>query len=106
MTGKVQTVTRQDLANAVFREIGLSHAESKSLVDRVFELMADELVTGEPVKLAKFGTFSVKDKKERIGRNPKTGREIPIEARRILTFKASQQLIARVNNQGNRPKMG
>jgi len=93
-----QTVTRQDLAEAVYREIGLSRTESSALVESVIDHIADSLEKGEHVKLAGFGTFSLRDKKERIGRNPKTGEEVPITSRRVLVFKPSQVLRERVDS--------
>jgi len=73
------TVTRADLAEAVYREIGLSRSESSELVESVIDYICEALLKGENVKLAGFGTFSLRDKKERIGRNPKTGEEVPIK---------------------------
>jgi len=93
-----QTVTRADLAEAVYREIGLSRSESSELVETVIHHISDALLGGEQVKLAGFGTFSLRDKKERIGRNPKTGIEVPITSRRVLVFKASQILKERVDS--------
>ena len=93
-----QTVTRADLAEAVYREIGLSRSESSDLVESVVQHISDALISGEKVKLAGFGTFSLRDKKERIGRNPKTGVEVPITSRRVLVFKASQILKERVDS--------
>ena len=93
-----QTVTRADLAEAVYREIGLSRSESSELVESVVHHISDALISGEKVKLAGFGTFSLRDKKERIGRNPKTGVEVPITSRRVLVFKASQILKERVDS--------
>lgn len=93
-----QTVTRADLAEAVYREIGLSRSESSDLVESVINHISDALTSGEQVKLAGFGTFSLRDKKERIGRNPKTGVEVPITSRRVLVFKASQILKERVDS--------
>lgn len=93
-----QTVTRADLAEAVYREIGLSRSESSDLVESVIHHISDALISGEKVKLAGFGTFSLRDKKERIGRNPKTGVEVPITSRRVLVFKASQILKERVDS--------
>ncbi|MBT5837153.1 integration host factor subunit alpha [Hellea sp.] len=93
-----QTVTRADLAEAVYREIGLSRSESSELVETVIHRISDALLSGEQVKLAGFGTFSLRDKKERIGRNPKTGVEVPITSRRVLVFKASQILKERVDS--------
>ncbi len=93
-----QTATRQDLAEAVYREIGLSRSESSLLVESVMDHIGDALVKGEHVKMAGFGTFSLRDKKERLGRNPKTGEEVPITSRRVLVFKPSQVLRERVDS--------
>ena len=84
-----KTLTRMDLSEAVFREVGLSRNESAQLVEAVLEHMSDALVDGEQVKISSFGTFSVRDKAARIGRNPKTGEEVPIHPRRVLTFRSS-----------------
>jgi integration host factor subunit alpha len=78
-----------DLSEAVFREVGLSRNESSQLVESVLDHMSDALVNGEQVKISSFGTFSVRDKSARIGRNPKTGEEVPINPRRVLTFRPS-----------------
>ena len=94
MAGK--TLTRMDLSDAVFREVGLSRNESAQLVERVLELMSDSLVDGEQVKISSFGTFSVRSKSERIGRNPKTGEEVPILPRRVMTFRPSHLMKDRV----------
>jgi len=94
MTGK--TLTRMDLSEAVFREVGLSRNESAQLVERVLELMSDALVEGEQVKISSFGTFSVRSKTARVGRNPKTGEEVPISPRRVLTFRPSHLMKDRV----------
>ena len=91
------TVTRSDLTDAVYREIGLSRTESQQMVESVLDLITDSLVAGEKVKLAGFGTFSLRDKNERMGRNPKTGEEVPITSRRVLVFKPSQVMKDRVN---------
>lgn len=91
------TVTRADLTEAVYREIGLSRAESAALVESIIDHIIDALLRGESVKLAGFGTFSLRDKKERMGRNPKTGREVPITPRRVLVFKPSTVLKDRVD---------
>ena len=90
MTDK--TLTRMDLSEAVFREVGLSRNESAQLVESVLEHMSASLVRGEQVKISSFGTFSVRDKSARIGRNPKTGEEVPINPRRMLTFRPSHLL--------------
>jgi integration host factor subunit alpha len=92
-----RTITRADLAEAVYRRVGLSRKESAALVQSVLSEIAETLSHGEPVKLSSFGSFLVRDKKERIGRNPKTGVEAPITERRVLTFKPSSVLKARVN---------
>ena len=92
------TVTRADLTEAIYREIGLSRTESSVLVESILDHMVEALVSGQSVKLSKFGTFSVRDKRERMGRNPKTGREVPITKRRVLVFKPSKVLKERVNS--------
>jgi integration host factor subunit alpha len=91
-----KTLTRMDLSEAVFREVGLSRNESADLVESVLQHMSDALVNGEQVKISSFGTFSVRDKNERIGRNPKTGEEAPIPPRRVLTFRPSHLMKDRV----------
>ncbi|NKX45838.1 integration host factor subunit alpha [Roseicyclus persicicus] len=91
-----KTLTRMDLSEAVFREVGLSRNESAQLVERVLELMSDSLVDGEQVKISSFGTFSVRSKAARVGRNPKTGEEVPISPRRVLTFRPSHLMKDRV----------
>jgi|TARA_R110002073_G_scaffold7156_1_gene41128 integration host factor subunit alpha len=85
-----------DLSEAVFREVGLSRNESAQLVERVLELMSDSLVDDEQVKISSFGTFSVRSKTARVGRNPKTGEEAPIPPRRVLTFRPSHLMKDRV----------
>lgn len=85
-----KTVTRADLAEAVYEAVGLSRTESAELVERVLDLIGDALVTGENVKLSSFGSFQVRSKNQRIGRNPKTGEEVPITPRRVLVFRPSQ----------------
>ena len=92
-----QTVTRVDLAEAVYRRVGLSRKESASLVEMVLSEIVDHLAVGETVKLSSFGSFVVRDKGERIGRNPKTGVEVPIMQRRVLVFKPSNVLKAHMN---------
>ena len=87
MTGK--TLTRMDLGESLVREIGLSRSESSGLVERVLAHLSDTLVSGEMVKISSFGTFSLRDKKARVGRNPKTGEEAAIVPRRVLTFRPS-----------------
>ncbi|MGR3496686.1 integration host factor subunit alpha [Citreimonas sp.] len=96
-----KTLTRMDLSEAVFREVGLSRNESADLVEAVLQHMSDALVQGEQVKISSFGTFSVRDKAARVGRNPKTGEEVPIQPRRVLTFRPSHLMKDRVAD-GNR----
>ena len=94
MAGK--TVTRADLCEAVYQKVGLSRTESAALVELVLREITDCLERGETVKLSSFGSFVVRKKGQRIGRNPKTGEEIPISARRVVTFRPGQKLKARV----------
>ena len=95
MTGR--TITRADLSEAVYQKVGLSRTESAALVEAVLSEISDHLVQGKTVKLSSFGSFVVRDKGERIGRNPKTGIEVPIEPRRVMVFKPSNVLKARIN---------
>ena len=88
MTGK--TLTRADLSEAVHRQIGLSRSESADLVKSMLDMMSEHLVDGQTVKLSSFGTFMVRSKNGRVGRNPKTGEEVPITPRRVLVFRPSQ----------------
>ena len=90
------TLTRMDLSEAVFREVGLSRNESAELVEAVLTHMSDALVAGEQVKISSFGTFSVREKAARMGRNPKTGEEVPIQPRRVLSFRPSHLMKDRV----------
>jgi len=94
MTNK--TLTRMDLSEAIFREVGLSRNDAAQMVESVLDHMSDALVQGEQVKISSFGTFSVRDKTARVGRNPKTGEEVPINPRRVLTFRPSHLLKDRV----------
>lgn len=84
-----KTLTRMDLADAVHAQVGLSRNESADLVESVLGHVSDALVNGQSVKISSFGTFSIRDKAARIGRNPKTGEEVPIHPRRVLTFRPS-----------------
>jgi integration host factor subunit alpha len=95
MSGK--TVTRADLSEAVYTRLGLSRTESSELVELVLSEICDSLERGETVKLSSFGSFVVREKGERVGRNPKTGIEVPITPRRVMVFKASNVLKARIN---------
>jgi len=92
----MSTLTRADLAEAINRKLGLSRAESLDMVEAILTHMSDALAEGENVKISGFGTFLLRDKAERIGRNPKTGVEVPITPRRVMTFRASQMLKERV----------
>ena len=93
-----KTTTRSTLSEAVFKNVGLSRNESSTLVDSVFNEILQSLINGNDVKISSFGTFVVRQKKERIGRNPKTGQEVPITARSVVTFRASNVLKSKVNN--------
>ena len=90
------SLTKADIANRLFDEVGLNKREAKEFVDAYFETIKAALEDGENVKLSGFGNFQLRDKKERPGRNPKTGEEIPISARRVVTFRPGQKLRARV----------
>ena len=92
-----KTTTRSTLSEAVFKNVGLSRNESAKLVDSVFSEILTSLIKGNDVKISSFGTFIVRGKKERIGRNPKTGEEVPITARSVVTFRASNVLKSKVN---------
>jgi len=96
-----RTVTRADLADAVYEELGVSRQECSDLVESMLGLLSDELACGETVKLSSFGSFAVRDKGERVGRNPKTKQEVMIEPRRVLVFKPSQVLKDRVDRGGD-----
>ena len=92
-----RTLTRAHLSEAVYEEVGLSRNESTELVESVLNRISSTLVSGETVKVSSFGTFSVRSKGQRIGRNPKTGKEVPILPRRVLVFRPSQILKDKVN---------
>ncbi len=89
-------LTKADLAEALFERLGLNKREAKEFVDLFFEEIRTSLETGEQVKLSGFGNFELRDKNQRPGRNPKTGEEIPISARRVVTFRPGQKLRLRV----------
>ncbi|MCB1502492.1 MAG: integration host factor subunit alpha [Bauldia sp.] len=95
MGGK--TVTRADLCEAVYKTVGLSRTESAQLVELVIEEICASIERGDPVKLSSFGSFIVRSKSERVGRNPKTGEEVPISPRRVMVFKPSNVLKQKVN---------
>lgn len=92
MMRSVGTLTRADLAETINRKMGFSRAESLGMVESILDHMSEALAKGENVKISGFGTFVLRDKSERIGRNPKTGVEVPITPRRVMTFRASQIL--------------
>ena len=91
------TLTRADLTEAVYEEVGLSRNESSNLVEAVLKEISDYLIRGDQVKISSFGSFQVRQKSGRIGRNPKTGQEVPIEPRRVLVFRPSQVMRDRIN---------
>ncbi|MCW8915590.1 MAG: integration host factor subunit alpha [Magnetovibrio sp.] len=93
-----RTITRAQLSEAVYQEVGLSRNESADLLESVLGMMSDALSGGETVKISSFGSFSVRQKGERIGRNPKTGEEVPILPRKVLVFRPSQVMKARINS--------
>ena len=92
-----QTVTRAQLSDAVYQEVGLSRNESADLLELVLNEMTAALTLGESVKISSFGSFSIRSKGTRIGRNPKTGEEVPIEPRQVLVFRASHVLKDQIN---------
>jgi len=91
------TLTRADLTESVYEEVGLSRNESAELVERVLDEISDCLVNGESVKISSFGSFLVRQKNGRMGRNPKTGEEVPIDPRRVLVFRPSQVMKDEIN---------
>lgn len=99
MDGK--TVTRAQLGEAVYQEIGLSRHESAEMVEAILAEICDSLQHGDIVKISSFGSFSVRSKGQRIGRNPKTGEEVPIPPRRVLAFRPSHVLKGRINGQND-----
>ncbi len=92
-----KTLTRADITEAVYEEVGLSRHESAELVEVIMAEIANALVAGNNVKISSFGSFMLRDKAGRVGRNPKTGEEVPIAPRRVLTFRPSQVLKAMIN---------
>lgn len=92
-----QTITRSQLSEAVYQEVGLSRNESAELLETVLNKISDTLAAGDSVKISSFGSFSVRSKGQRIGRNPKTGEEVPILPRRVLVFRPSQVLKSRIS---------
>ncbi len=94
-----KTRTRADLTEVLHRDIGLSRSESADMVNSVLDLIADAVVEGQNVKLSSFGTFIVRSKRQRVGRNPKTGEEVPITPRRVLVFRPSQMMKNIINGE-------
>lgn len=92
-----RTITRADLSESVFQEVGLSRNESSDLVETILSEVVEALARGESVKISSFGSFTVRDKGQRVGRNPKTGQEVPILPRRVLVFRASNVLKSLIN---------
>ncbi len=92
----MNTLTRADLAEAINRKLGLSRSESLNMVEAILDHLCNAMAEGENVKISGFGTFLLRDKAQRVGRNPKTGVEVPITPRRVLTFRASQMLKDRI----------
>ncbi len=94
------TLTRADLAEALHKQVGLSRTESSQVVEQILRHLCEALSNGDHVKISGFGTFMLRDKGERVGRNPKTGEEVPIAPRRVLTFRASQMMRERIVRAG------
>ena len=92
-----RTITRADLSESVFQEVGLSRNESSDLVETILAEVVEALARGESVKISSFGSFTVRDKGQRVGRNPKTGQKVPILPRRVLVFRASNVLKSLIN---------
>jgi integration host factor subunit alpha len=99
-----RTLTRADLSEVVYQKVGLSRTESAALVELVLHEISDSLARGENVKLSSFGSFIVRNKGRRVGRNPKTGEEVPIEPRRVMVFKPSNIMKSRINGEGHGKK--
>ena len=96
-----RTITRAQLGESVYQEVGLSRSESADLLESVLNHVSDALARGETVKISSFGSFSVRQKGQRIGRNPKTGEEVPILPRKVLVFRPSQVLKNKINEKGS-----
>ncbi|HEX9558537.1 MAG TPA: integration host factor subunit alpha [Reyranella sp.] len=99
-----RTITRADLSESVFQEVGLSRNESSDLVETILSEVVEALARGESVKISSFGSFTVRDKGQRVGRNPKTGQEVPILPRRVLVFRASNVLKSLINGASGESK--
>ncbi|SJZ52221.1 integration host factor subunit alpha [Enhydrobacter aerosaccus] len=101
-----RTITRADLSESVFQEVGLSRNESSDLVETILAEVVEALARGESVKISSFGSFTVRDKGQRVGRNPKTGQEVPILPRRVLVFRASNVLKSLINGAADESNKG
>jgi len=101
-----RTITRADLSESVFQEVGLSRNESSDLVETILAEVVEALARGESVKISSFGSFTVRDKGQRVGRNPKTGQEVPILPRRVLVFRASNVLKSMINGASDEETVG
>ncbi len=101
-----RTITRADLSESVFQEVGLSRNESSDLVETILAEVVEALARGESVKISSFGSFTVRDKGQRVGRNPKTGQEVPILPRRVLVFRASNVLKSLINGMPDESNKG
>ena len=99
-------LTKAQLSELLFEQIGLNKRESKDMIDAFFDLISDSLVEGKDVKISGFGNFQIRTKAPRPGRNPRTGEAIPIQARRVVTFHASQKLKALVEQMHGKPEQG
>jgi integration host factor subunit alpha len=99
------TVTKADIVESVYEKVGFSKKEAAEIVEMVFDTIKETLERGEKIKISGFGNFIVRDKKARVGRNPQTGREIEISARRVLTFRPSQVLKNALNNNAGAPSV-
>jgi integration host factor subunit alpha len=97
-------LTKADISEQLFQEIGLTKRESKEIVEHYFQQLAKALQAGQQVKLSGYGNYELHDKNERPGRNPKTGEEIPVSARRVVTFRSGQKLRARVEKYAGKDK--
>lgn len=100
------TLTKADLAKHLDEEIGLTNREAKEIVELFFQYISDALISGKQVKISGYGNFTLHDKKERPGRNPRTGEEVPVSARRVVTFHTGQKLKARVEKNAGKEKQG
>lgn len=106
MTALTKTLTKADIARHLDQEIGLTNREAKEIVELFFQYICDALISGHQVKISGFGNFTLHDKKERPGRNPRTGEEVPVTERRVVTFRTGQKLKARVESFVNAEKTG